>query len=172
MKRSILLISILLTIVVVIALSHPPFCKPLYDEKIPATSGDYPPFPENTKLLLNDIRAEDQCLYFTVTNSDTVANYILPSTVYIQIGQEWYLLNDLSPAEKKHMRYYYTKHEQETDLWSSTTYFMIAPGETVTLHIDYPKRYGIFGPGEYLFQYYCTEQGNYSRRLSIPITIK
>lgn len=168
MKRSFLLIGILFGIAVVIALWQPPFCRPAYDTVLPDNADNYP--PPNTKFRIDKVRMEGQCLYLTVTNTDTTANYIHPGALYIRIGQAWYYLQELTLAELDWMERYYTYHEPEVQF----SYYLnnpVAPGETVELHIDYPKRYGILGPGEYLFQYSCTEQGNRTRRINIYFTI-
>ena len=146
MKRSILLICILFTLSVVIALWQPPFCKPAYDFPIAdATDNDFPP---NTAFRIERVQMEGLCLRLTVTNTDTAANY-----------------------ELDRMKRHYTRHEPEVqfDHYPSNP---VSSGETVELHIDYPKRYGILGPGEYLFQFSCTAQGNYTQQMNIFFTIQ
>ena len=168
MKRSILLITFLLAVTVVIALLQPPFCNPAYNTPMPDHIMDA--VPPNTKFRIENIRMEGHCLRLTVTNTDTTANYIHPGALYIRIGQAWYYLQELTLAELDWMERYYTYHEPEVQ-FSYYPNNPVAPGETVELHIDYPKRYGILGPGEYLFQYSCTEQGNRTRRINIYFTI-
>ena len=169
MKRSILLICILFTLSVVIALWQPPFCKPAYDFPIAdATDNDFPP---NTAFRIERVQMEGLCLRLTVTNTDTVANYIHPSRLYTRIGQAWYALQTLNLNELDRMERHYTRHEPEIE-FADFPNNPVAPGDTVELHIDYPKRYGILGPGEYLFQFSCTAQGNYAQQMNIFFTIQ
>ena len=169
MKRKFLLIGILFAISVTMALWQPPFCSPAYD--FPITDPTNNDFPPNTAFRIESIHMEAQCLRITVTNTDTAANYIHPSRVYTHIGQTWYFLQALNLDGLNRMKSYYTRHEPEVE-FAHFPNNPVAPGETVELHIDYPKHYGILCPGEYLFQFNCTAQNNYSQQINIFFTLE